>query len=138
MKDDKELPLHSIPDNPNERASQSQNQTNLQNNSESVQNATPQKQQIDTEQSQSIRASTKDNYNDKKPRSKLLVNFLRFLVVGGGVFMVFIIGLGLSFSACFTIKGPTPPECGPVSFVSLLLMPGASLFFLIPLAKKIK
>lgn len=74
----------------------------------------------------------------KKPRNKNLVAFLRFLVVAGGLFIVVVIGLGISFSACFTIKGPPPPECGPVSFVSLILMPGASLLFLIPLAKKIK
>lgn len=71
-------------------------------------------------------------------RSKFLVSFLRFLVIGGGLFIVLVIGLGISFSACFTIKGPPPPQCGPVSFVSLILMPGASLFFLVPLAKKIK
>lgn len=73
-----------------------------------------------------------------KSRSKRLVSVLRFLVVGGGLFIVFVIGLGISFSACFTIKGPPPPECGPVSFASLILMPGASLLFLIPLSKKIK
>lgn len=76
--------------------------------------------------------------DQKKPRSKNLVAILRFLVVGGGLFIVFIIGLGISFSACFTIKGPPPPQCGPVSLVSLVLMPGASLLFLIPIARKIK
>ena len=76
--------------------------------------------------------------NSDSPRNKGLVTFLRVLVIGGGLFIVFVIGLGISFSACFTIKGPPPPECGPVSFVSLILMPGAALFFLIPLAKKIK
>ncbi len=75
---------------------------------------------------------------DSPPRSKTLVYFLRFVIIGGGLFIVFVIGLGISFSACFTIKGPPPPECGPVSFVTLVLMPGASLLFLIPWAKKIK
>lgn len=71
-------------------------------------------------------------------RSRILVRILRFMVIAGGLIVVFILGLGISFSACFTIKGPPPPECGPVSFVSLILMPGASLFFLIPLSRKIK
>lgn len=81
---------------------------------------------------------TQPPQNNYRPRSKGMVTFLRFLVIGGGFFSVFVIGLGVSFSACFTIKGPPPPECGPVSFVTLVLMPGASLFFFIPLAKKIK
>ncbi len=76
--------------------------------------------------------------DQKKPRNKFLISFLRFMIVGGGLFVVFVIGLGITFSACFTIKGPPPPECGPVSFVSLFVMPAASLFFLIPLSKKIK
>ncbi len=75
---------------------------------------------------------------EEKPLSKAMVSFLRFLVVVGGLFATFVVGLGVSFSACFTIKGPTPPECGPISFVSLILMPGGALFFLIPAAKKIK
>lgn len=74
----------------------------------------------------------------KKPMGRKLAIFLKFLIIGGGLFVVFIIGLGISFSACFTIKGPPPPECAPVSLVSLVLMPGASLFILIPLARKIK
>ncbi len=75
---------------------------------------------------------------ESKSLSKGLATFLRFLVVAGGVFIVFVIGLGISFSACFTIKGPPPPECGPVSLVGLILLPGGSLFFLIPIARKIK
>lgn len=76
--------------------------------------------------------------DQKKPRSKNLINLFRFLLVGGGLFIVFVVGLGISFSACFTMKGPPPPECGPVSFVSLIVMPAASLLFLVPIAKKIK
>jgi hypothetical protein len=88
-------------------------------------------QQIDT-------APNLQTVPEERSRSRGMINFLRMLVIGGGLFIVFIIGLGISFSACFTIKGPPPPECGPVSFVSLILMPGGALFFLIPLAKKIK
>lgn len=88
-------------------------------------------QQIDT-------TPTLQTVPEERSRSSGMTNFLRFLVIGGGLFIVFIIGLGISFSACFTIKGPPPPECGPVSFVTLILMPGGALFFLIPLAKKIK
>jgi hypothetical protein len=88
-------------------------------------------QQIDT-------TPTRQAAPEESSRSIGMTKFLRFLVIGGGLFIVFIIGLGISFSACFTIKGPPPPECGPVSFVSLILLPGGALFFLIPLAKKIK
>ena len=78
------------------------------------------------------------NSAQKKPLNKGVVIFLRFLIIAGGLFVFFVIGLGITFSACFTIKGPPPPHCGPLSFVSLILMPGSSLLFLIPLARKIK
>ena len=104
----------------------------------------PQPQQEEASQNQPLGTQQQANTGPPqagpatKPLSRGVVIFLRFLVIGGGMFIVFIIGLGVTFSACFTIKGHPPPQCGPVSFVSLILMPGGVLFFLIPLAKKIK
>lgn len=108
-----------------------------QNQPQAPQQAPSQKQLTETEQ-QTETTPSPQTIPEVRSRSRGMVKFLRFLVIGGGLFIVFIIGLGISFSACFTIKGPPPPECGPVSFVSLILVPGGSLFFLIPLAKKIK
>lgn len=108
-----------------------------QNQPQTPQQAPPQNQPQEIHQ-QTDTTPTLHVAPEERSRSRGLTNFLRFLVIGGGLFIVFIIGLGISFSACFTIKGPPPPECGPVSFVSLILMPGGALFFLIPLAKKIK
>jgi hypothetical protein len=108
-----------------------------QNQPRTSQQVPQQKQLLETEQ-QTDTTPGSQNIPEVKPRSSGMVKFLRFLVIGGGLFIVFVIGLGVSFSACFTIKGPPPPHCGPVSFVSLILMPGGALFFLIPLAKKIK
>jgi len=108
-----------------------------QNQPQTPQQAPPQNQPQEAQQ-QTDTTPTLQALPEERSRSRGMTNFLRFLVIGGGLFIVFIIGLGISFSACFTIKGPPPPECGPVSFVSLILMPGGALLFLIPLAKKIK
>jgi hypothetical protein len=107
-----------------------------QNQPQTPQQAPLQNQPQETQQQTDT--TTLQAIPEERSRSRGMTNFLRFLVIGGGLFIVFIIGLGISFSACFTIKGPPPPVCGPVSFVSLILMPGGALFFLIPLAKKIK
>lgn len=111
-------------------------QTDPQRSAEEI-NYDPVVQQLPQEQ---VAQSPQEDIGvpQKKPMSRGLVKFLRFLVIAGGLFAVIVIGLGVSFSACFTIKGPPPPECGPVSFVSLILLPAGSLFFLIPLARKIK
>jgi hypothetical protein len=108
-----------------------------QNQPQTPQKTPPQNQPQEIQQ-QTDTTPSPQTIPEVRSRSGRMTKFLRFLVIGGGLFIVFIIGLGISFSACFTIKGPPPPECGPVSFVSLILMPGGSLFFLIPLAKKIK
>lgn len=108
-----------------------------QNQTQTPEQVQPHNQPQDT-QEQIDTAPAPQNAPEDKSRTRGMTKFLRFLVVSGGMFIVFVIGLGISFSACFTIKGPAPPECGPISFVSLILMPGGALFFLIPLSKKIK
>lgn len=138
MNDENESQKPSTLEGYDQQASQPQSQTAEQHSTESTQTSVPQAQQINTAQNYSAQSNTEDNLPQKKPLSRSMVRFLRFLVIGSGLFGVFIVGLGISFSACFTIKGPPPPECAPISFVSLILMPGASLLFLIPLAKKIK